>query len=151
MRRNRQLPQFVQRLWDWIWWCLYFIRIKITQCQSIMCFSSKLFWVVFLGGWVVFFFPLPSIAAMCMQQEQTYIIKILYGLYAEKYWYLYGNTVFVSTNRFIHVPYTYICAEISYIILRGGSTSKIFCTVNWKGKCWFSKCCVLYLFMGYKT
>lgn len=65
-----------------------------------------------------------------MQQEQTCIIKILFGLYAEKYRYLYGNTIFVHINKFIYVPYTYICAEISYIILRGGSISKIFSRVN---------------------
>lgn len=34
----------------------------------------------------------------------------------------------------LHVSYKYICAEISYIILTGGGTIKIFSTVNWKEK-----------------
>jgi len=52
-----------------------------------------------------------------MQQDtamipaRTGIIKILFVLYSEKYWSLYRNTIFVHTNRFKHVPYTYILCK----------------------------------------
>lgn len=140
MRRNRQLPQFIRRV-GWILLCLHFSRINITQYQSIMCFnlntvdkSSSVYKAFFFKAFLCFFFS--NINGSYVYAARTKLVSLKSCLlFVQKSIGLYMEILYlcIQINLNTFLTHTF-CAEVSYIILSGGSTSKILSTVTWKRK-----------------
>lgn len=102
--------------------CALILTLWINPLHSTKHFSSRLFCVVF--------FFLTSIAVLCMQQEQLVSLKSCL-LFIQKNIGLYVKRLYLCIQIDLHMFLIHTsCAEVSYIILSGGSTSKIFSTVT---------------------